>query len=464
MDEKLFKQFMIGAVGILIILLVGSYGYQSTHFNRQTTINNIPVGGLTVKQAYQKVKQTPRQLKVSVNHHVVYTGHITNSGFTATDQAKFKTALKQQFSFFPSQQRYNIVVEPTKLAKPELAAAVQATQHQLQTMNANRKAPQDAYAKYQNGKIKIIPAVNGSQYTLKHLSTTLKQQYANGRINLTPRLKRPLAANSRQVNQQKQKLAQLTDQQVTYQVQNRRYQFKANDILTMATYQNGHYQFDTSRINKKIARINHQQATLGKSFKFKTHDGKTITTTNQGTYGWKIDPNKAGQSLAQALAEHKTHLNAKNDLSGSGFNQHGTGYQTTANHGIGDTYAEVSIAKQHAWFYRNGKCILSTDIVSGSTHDNNATPKGVFYIMYQHTPSILRGKNDDGSSYASKVQYWSPFTIDGCGFHDAPWRTDWSKTAYQQRHGGSHGCINMKNDVAGLGYHALTPNEPVIIY
>ncbi|MCQ2569788.1 MAG: hypothetical protein MJ139_02630 [Limosilactobacillus sp.] len=60
MDEKLFKQFMIGAVGILIILLVGSYGYQSTHFNRQTTINNIPVGGLTVKQAYQKVKQTPR--------------------------------------------------------------------------------------------------------------------------------------------------------------------------------------------------------------------------------------------------------------------------------------------------------------------------------------------------------------------------------------------------------------------
>lgn len=464
MDETLFKRFMIGALSLLIILLGGSYGYQRTHFNRQTTINNIPVGGLTAKQAYQKVKQTPRQLKVAINGQVVYTGQPTNSGFTATDQAKFNTALRQQFSFFPSDHRLNLVVEPTHLAKPELAPAIKAAQQQLQTMNVNRTAPQDAYAKYQNGKIKIIPAVKGSQYTIEHLSTTLKQQYANGRINLTPRLKRPLAANSRQVNHQKHKLTQLVNQQVTYQVQQRRYHFKATEILTTATYRHGHYQFDTRRVNQRIERINRQHATLGKAFKFKTHAGKTITTTNQGTYGWKIDPHRAGQSLAQALVHHQTHLDAKADLIGNGFNQHGTGYPITSKHGIGNTYVEVSLAQQHAWFYRKGKCVLSTDIVSGSTHDNNATPKGVFYIMYQHSPSILRGKNDDGSNYASKVQYWSPFTVDGCGFHDAPWRTDWSKTAYQQRHGGSHGCINMKPAVAGTGYQALQPNEPVIIY
>ncbi|MBF5067178.1 L,D-transpeptidase, partial [Salmonella enterica subsp. enterica serovar Istanbul] len=79
-------------------------------------------------------------------------------------------------------------------------------------------------------------------------------------------------------------------------------------------------------------------------------------------------------------------------------------------------------------------------------------------------PSILRGLNDDGSKYASKVQYWSPFTDSGCGFHDASWRHDWSKQAYLAKGGGSHGCINMHPDVAGQAFHDLQKNEPVIIY
>ena len=107
---------------------------------------------------------------------------------------------------------------------------------------------------------------------------------------------------------------------------------------------------------------------------------------------------------------------------------------------------------------------MSTDIVSGSDNAGNKTPKGVWYIMYQQTPSVLRGTNDDGSKYSSPVQYWSPFTLSGCGFHDASWRHDWSKTAYKKNGGGSHGCINMHPENAGDGFHDLTKGEPVIIY
>ena len=84
--------------------------------------------------------------------------------------------------------------------------------------------------------------------------------------------------------------------------------------------------------------------------------------------------------------------------------------------------------------------------------------------MYQQSPATLRGLNDDGSQYSSPVQYWSPFTDSGCGFHDASWRNNWSKTQYLTTTGGSHGCANMHPSDAGTAYHDMEINEPVVIY
>ncbi|KRO14421.1 hypothetical protein IV62_GL000998 [Lactobacillus helveticus] len=85
---------------------------------------------------------------------------------------------------------------------------------------------------------------------------------------------------------------------------------------------------------------------------------------------------------------------------------------------------------------------------------------GTFH--YKESPSTLRGTNDDGSSYASPVKYWMPFTLSGCGFHDASWRTDWSKKAYLR--GGSHGCVNVKPSEIRKVWNNISKNEPVIIY
>ena len=42
---------------------------------------------------------------------------------------------------------------------------------------------------------------------------------------------------------------------------------------------------------------------------------------------------------------------------------------------IGDTYVEVSIAKQHLWYVENGSVVFESDIVTGEN-----TPDGCFYI------------------------------------------------------------------------------------
>lgn len=290
----------------------------------------------------------------------------------------------------------------------------------------------------------------------------LNNQAGSTKINITLHKEQPITANSKTVKNEEKQLNKLKGKKATYLVQNEKYSLTTNQIITRATYQNGKYHFDTTALNKQVKKINEKHATLDKPFKFKTHSGAEITTTANGSYGWKISEKKAGNSLTKAIIDGRQEVDGKHDIEGKGYNTAGLGYNVTSNNGIGDTYAEVSLADQRAYFYKDGKCVLATDIVSGTNNEGNKTPKGVWYIMYQQSPSVLRGQNDDGSSYASKVNYWSPFTLTGCGFHDASWRHNWSKTAYLSD--GSHGCINMQPSVAGQAFHDLKQNEPVIIY
>lgn len=464
MQHLTLKKAIVGVLLVLLLVLLGMHLHQRTHFNKNTSINNIPVGGLTAQQAYEKVRQTSRRSKIYVGQKLVYEGKATSSQFTSGDQEKIVRALHRQYTFFPSSKHENLLVEPAKLDKAPLKDINATVAGQIRQLNAGRTAPRDAYAVYKNGKVTVVPAVKGNQYSDQGLYQKIANEFVNGTVHLNPKFITPLVANSSTVQKEKELLTRLKGRSVTYRVQNKDYRLTTADVISQATYQHGKYHFETGKVKSAINRINAKQATLGKSYKFKTASGKTIQTASQGTYGWKISSKQAGQSLAQALADGRRVINAKKDIYGKGYSHLGTGYSNTSNNGLGKTYVAVSLAKQHAWFYKNGKCVLSTDIVSGSDNAGNRTPKGVWYIMYQQTPSVLRGTNDDGSKYSSPVQYWSPFTLSGCGFHDASWRHDWSKTAYKQSGGGSHGCINMHPENAGTGFHALSVGEPVIIY
>lgn len=464
MRNLTLKKAIIAVLLALLLVLLGMHIYQRTHFNKNVSINNIPVGGLSAQQAYKKVKQTKRKSRVYVGQKLVYEGPTTSSGVKPADREKITRALHRQYTLFPSNKRENLLVEPAALSKSSLSDINAAVANQIKQLNAGRTAPRDAYAVYKNGKVTVVPAVKGTQYSDYGLYKKMAREYVNGTVHLTPKFITPLAASSSTVQKEKKLLTQLKNRSVTYRVQNKLYRFTTADVISQATYRHGQYHFETGRIKARINKINTKQATLGKSFKFKTNTGKVIKTTNQGTYGWKISSKQAGQSLAQALAAGQRVVNAKNDIYGKGYSHRGTGYSNISNNGLGKTYVVVSLAKQHAWFYKKGKCVLSTDIVSGTDNSGNRTPKGVWYIMYQQTPSVLRGTNDDGSKYSSPVQYWSAFTLSGCGFHDASWRHNWSKTAYKQSGGGSHGCINMHPENAGMAFHALSVGEPVIIY
>ena len=263
------------------------------------------------------------------------------------------------------------------------------------------------------------------------------------------------------VQAEKQKLDSLAKKETTYNVQGKTYEMKAAELLNSARVINGRYSYDDTGLRNKIDEINAAQATLNKPLAFKTTGGSTVSVP-AGTYGWEIGKDDAVDSIEAAWQNGTKEIKAEKDIYGKGYYTYGTGYATTQNGGIGGTYAEVSISEQRVWLYKNGQQVYSADCVTGKQSTNEGTPRGVWYVMYKQSPSVLKGSESGKENYEVKVKYWAQFTNSGCGFHDASWRNNWDKKAYIND--GSGGCVNLKADQAAQIYNLLEVKEPVIVY
>lgn len=106
------------------------------------------------------------------------------------------------------------------------------------------------------------------------------------------------------------------------------------------------------------------------------------------------------------------------------------------------TYVEVDLTNQHMWFYKDGKLLTDSDLVSGNVAAGHHTPTGVFQIYSRSYGTTL-----EGPGYASWVNFWMPFT-GGYGLHDAGWRNEFGGDIYLTD--GSHGCVNLPYQAAKI--------------
>lgn len=272
---------------------------------------------------------------------------------------------------------------------------------------------------------------------------------------------------SAKIDEAKKSLQKIQNAVVTYKINGQEFKLKADDLIHEVTYKGGKYKFtDVKKLHAKMEAIDQEVKTLKKSYKFTVPtgnkvNGKTITVKNE-SYGWGIYVKKAVAAVEDAFINGQDVVDGSKYIYGEGYSTYAHGYGKS-NHGIGKNYVVVSIKNQELWVVRKGKVAVHlTDVVTGTENKSNATPKGVWYIMYKESPSVLRGYNNDGSKYASKVQYWMPFTLSGCGLHDASWRSDWSKSAYLT--GGSHGCVNIRPAEIRSVWNNVLTNDAVIVY
>ena len=108
-------------------------------------------------------------------------------------------------------------------------------------------------------------------------------------------------------------------------------------------------------------------------------------------------------------------------------------------------------------FYKNGKVLVSTDIVSGS-NDVSATPRGLYFTGERERQITL-----SGDTWSVFVEYWVPISEDNTiGLHDASWRTEFGGDIYLEN--GSHGCINTPLEAMKTIYENVDDGTPVLVY
>lgn len=346
----------------------------------------------------------------------------------------------------------NVKIDGVKVGKLTVAKA---------TAKVNKQANNNVNLK----KGKIIYTRNPSEQTTTaaEVKAFFKKQHTKLPSNQN------YSFNSKNLATAEDKLKRINNMVVTFKVGGKDFKLQGKHVITNASYKNHKYQINDSKaISQAIKKINQDVSTIHKSYRIAVPvgnkvNGKMITVKNK-TYGWGVYDKRAKIAIAHAFLKGKKTIDGSNYLYGLGYSTYPHGYMKS-NHGIGSTYVVVSLKKQEVWQVEKGKVTNRlTDVVTGTMEGSKGdqTPRGVWYIHYKQRHATLRGQNDDGSNYASPVDYWMPFTLSGCGFHDASWRTDWSKTAYLK--GGSHGCVNIKPTEIRSVWHHMHKLEPVIVY
>ncbi|MEK4841157.1 MULTISPECIES: L,D-transpeptidase family protein [Bacillus] len=462
-SSKHFKDWKLVATGggIITILIGGMIYYQENHFNSNVTINDIKVGGLSADQAIQKLKTSELANKVYVDQQQILDEKDTKTELTEKDLPQVKKLLKSQWTLFPSSKEKNYSLLPEKAEQYRSETMKKVVEEKLFSMNKKLKAPQDAMAKLKQGKVVISKSVEGKQYDITSLLKDYDKQKYNSEIHLKSAYIQPIKEDDPIIKKEEEALHNLFQQSVDFKVQNEVYPLKAKDLIQNASVSKDmKVTIDASDIKNKIAEINNAKSTLNKDFSFKTHSGSVILVKGQG-YGWALDVEKETKQVQQAFEKGEKSLSASN-IRGNGWSKEGIGYETTSNNGIGDTYAEISIAEQHIWIYKDGKLAVTTNVVTGKHSTSEDTSPGVWYVLYKRSPYTLKGSAVGKGDYAVKVDYWVPFTNSGQGFHDAGWRTNWANNAYLT--GGSGGCVNLPPSIAKNVYDNLNTYEPVIVY
>ena len=201
-------------------------------------------------------------------------------------------------------------------------------------------------------------------------------------------------------------------------------------------------------IRSWVEQLARQYDTVNTTRDFQTTEGRVVQVTYI-TYGTQLDVETEVEFLKEALQyERDEPLIHRPAYLQEGYSR---GLDD-----IGKTYIEVDMGQQHMYYYRDGECLISVDVVTGDARRNWNTPEGINYVYDKQRDRILRGQG-----YTTPVKYWMP-VVGNVGIHDSDWRSEFGGEIYLTN--GSHGCVNTPIDVMGELYELVEIGTPVIMF
>lgn len=475
-SKTAFLVSMLLVIGILAGIYYYGYKYCASHFMPGTLINGYDCGGLTEEEVEKKFSDAADDYVLNVRFRGGSTEiiHAKDMGFEYKPDGSIAVLLQQQDKlvwpkYFFEDSLYEI--KPGGNYDDELLTA--ALQNLPELQEDNMEKPVNAYIEFESGndqedgKFVIRPETAGSWLDIVQLTAGVGDAAARYSEIVDVEeiagayVEASLKSNDARIVARCNDLNDLVGASITYELPDGNTMRLNSDVTKdwLVKDDSGKLVKDEKIWDEKLWEFLEQLAyntnTIGMDRQFNSTLRGMITVSG-GDYGYMVNQITEHDKLVEDFKK-QTKETRKPDYYITPYNEQ------TENDGIGNTYIEADLSAQHIWCYVDGQLVVESDCVSGDTTTGHATPTGVFGIMFMLRDTTLRGvmQSNGKYEYETKVGYWMPF-YDGCGFHDAWWRTAFGGNIYQGD--GSHGCINLPVDAAQQLYSYCDDKMPVVVY
>lgn len=453
--KKIVLGVLVAYVLILVLAYAGGVVYFSKHFFSGSKINGLDSAGKTVKEVERDMASQIASYELVIKEREDKTESISAAkiGLQYVDDGKIKELKKQQnpFTWFLSFVHAKDYTMSATTTYDE--AAVKAAVDQLAALqDENMVKPANAHLEVTENGYEIIPETMGTEVDKEKVKAVVLDAIERGaaEVNLeeagcytSPEV---LSTDEKLVKQQEEgnKFLNVT---VTIDFADRQ-EVVNKEVMKdwLVAGEDGSVDLSHEKAKAYVQELKYEYDTFGSSRQFTTAYGETITVSG-GDYGWVIAPNDTTTKILDAIK--------------SGESQTITPEYTYSAYRrekdeIGNTYVEISLSRQHMWFFKDGQLLVSTDVVTGNHNNGWDTHTGVYAIMYKERDATLVGEG-----YNSSVKYWMPFYAN-TGIHDATWRSSFGGSIYMNN--GSHGCVNTPYDQAEKIFNNIEKGVPVVVY
>lgn len=465
------KPVLICGIVVLVLLIVYLAGmlYYNDKFLNGTMVNGSDVGGMTLQKANDQLskKVNGQSLKLIFNDGQSEVLQSAQLGVSYNKDNSLNQLMKNQnkwawfIGFFKNEK--NTLTDLIQISDENLTNGIASMEH---AKEENQIAPTDAYIQYKDGSFSIIEETLGSKFNIEELVKNIKVALSEGKQQLDVTkangyVKPQVYKDDQDLNNQLKAANEYCLSAITYTTpKGKEIALDGSTLITWLSKQDdGSYTKDESVFKEKLTafvkELVSQYNSIGATRTFTGKDGQSHTVSG-GTYGFRVSTDSEVSALLKMINENKSENNRIPEHTGQ--------LPSGENGGLGTTYLEINITKQHLWFVKDGSVVLESDFVSGKESDpTRLTPSGTYYIYNKERNRVLRGtKQPNGKyEYESPVSYWMPFNK-GIGLHDASWRSTFGRDIYINS--GSHGCINLPTGFAGSLYSQIYVNLPVVVY
>lgn len=448
--------------GVVVAAVVVIYALISIffhfHFFPGTEINGYACGFRSVGKVKEMIREGVDAYSITITEREGRQEKVNSSqvGLAFTDDGKLEQIKAEQkpyawitFPFIKKEYPDGVTLKVDENAYDETFHSLDAFDAELVT------EPVDAWSRYnkETNSYDIVEEIYGNTVKEEEFYQALKEAILrqDGVIDIEKAgcYENPVyKKDSEEILQSNDTLNRYVSSDIIYDFDDRTQELTGKTIHKwLSVTKKFKVRVDEEKAAKYVEKLAEKYDTVGIERHFTSIIGNDIDVEG-GTYGWTIDQEAETEKLIKQIKKGKQ---VKREPEYAHY------AKSRKKNDIGDTYVEVDLGSQYMWFYKDGKTLVSTPVVTGNTSLGRGTPTGVYYILYKTTDYTLTGEN-----YASHVDYWLPFTHSGVGIHDASWRSSYGGGIYT--YDGSHGCVNTPYNAVRTIYNNIESTYPVVVH